>query len=143
MTAHRAVAKDPESMPDSQRSYGCRDQQDDDAKRNEDLDHRQDLCPACEQRRVGRPECGTLRKCDEQIIHKVWMPACTRKFWSLVVRNLHLWKEETLAAESPLFLSQGWAAAVQPPVPQREHDHICQPKQPSGPEQLQWRFTVR
>jgi hypothetical protein len=27
-----------------------------------------------------------------------------------------------------LFLSKGWAAAVQAPVPQREHDHIRQPK---------------
>ena len=126
--AHSAVATDPESIVRSQCSYGRRDQQDDDAKRNENLDHCQNLCPACEQRRVGRPECGTLRERDEQIIDKTRMPACTRKFGSLLVWNLHLWKKETLAAEFPLFLSKGWAAAVQAPVPQREHDHIRQPK---------------
>src|SRR5437762_12124641 len=85
-----------QSIARSQCSYGRRDQQDNDAKRNEDLDHCQNLCPACEQWRVGRSECGTLRERDEQIIDKVWMPACTRKFGSLVVRNLHLWEKETL-----------------------------------------------
>src|SRR6266487_6314782 len=112
----------------SQRSYGRRDQQDNDTKRNQDLDHRQNLCPACEQRRVGGPECGTLRERNEQIIDKARMPACTRKFGSLIVCNLHLWKKETLAAEFPLFLAQGWSAAVQAPVPQSKHDHIRQPK---------------
>ena len=64
-TAHSAVATDAESIVRSQCSYGRRDQQDNDAKRNQDLDHRQNLCPACEQRRVGRPERGTLRERDE------------------------------------------------------------------------------
>src|SRR5205814_6517087 len=104
------------------------DQQYNDAKRDEDLDHHQNLCPPCEQRRVGRPECGTLRERDEQIIDKARVPACTRKFGSLVMRNLHLWKEKTLAAEFPLFVTQGWPAAVQAPIPQREHDHVRQPK---------------
>ena len=74
-------------------------------------------CPACEQRRVGRPECGTLRERNEQIIDKMRMPSCTGKFGSLVVWNLHLWKKETLAAEFSLFAAQGWPAAVQAPVP--------------------------
>src|SRR6476659_4965232 len=127
-TAHSAVTTHPESIARSQCSDGRRDQQYNDAKRNADLDHCQNLCPACEQRRVGWSECGTLRERDEQIIDKAWMPACTGKFGSLVMRNLHLWKEETLAAEFPLFLTQGWAAAVQAPVPEREHDHVRQPK---------------
>ena len=50
------------------------------------------------------------------------------------MRNLHLRKEETLAAEFPLFLAQAWPAAVQAPVPQSEHDHIRQPKQAAGPD---------
>src|ERR1700704_684367 len=109
--AHSVVATGVQSIARSQRSYGRRDQQDDDAKRNQDLDHRQNLCPACEQRRVGRPECRTLRERDEQIIDKARMPACTGKIGSLLVWNLHLWKKETLAAEFPLFLTHGWSPA--------------------------------
>src|SRR5262249_12983441 len=111
-----------------QRSNGRRDEQDDDAKRNEYLDHCQNLCPACEQRRISWTERGALRERDEQIIDKARVPACTCKFGPLVVRNLHLWKKETLATEFPLFLAQGWPAAIQAPVPQSEHDHIRQPK---------------
>src|SRR5262245_27683685 len=110
------------------RCGGRRNEQHDDAERNEDLDHCQNLCPACEERRISRTECGTLRERDEQIIDKARMPACTRKLRSLVMCNLHLWKKETLAAEFSLFLAQGWPAAIQTPVPQSEHDHIRQPK---------------
>src|SRR5689334_19410215 len=97
-------------MPRSQCSDGRRDQQDDDAKGNGDLNHCQKLCPACEQRRIGRTECGTLCECDEEIIDEARVPACTREFGSLVVRDLHLRKKETLAAEFPLFLPESWAA---------------------------------
>lgn len=115
---------DPEPITGSQCSYRCRDQQDDNAKRNEDLYHRQDLCPSCQQRRVRRPECGTLRKRNEQIIDKVWMPPGARKLGSFVVCNLHLWEKETLAAKFLLFVAQGWPTAIQTPVPEREHDDI-------------------
>ena len=47
-TANSAVATDPEPIACSQCSDGRRDQQDHDAKRNEDLDHGQDLCPSRE-----------------------------------------------------------------------------------------------
>lgn len=120
-----------------QSSNGCRDQQDDNAKRDGDLDHCQNLRPAREQRRVGRTECRALCERDEQIIDKARVPARTRKFGSLVVRDLHLWEKETFAAEPALLLSQSWPAAVQAPVPQSKHDHVRQPKQAAGTEQLQ------
>ena len=103
------------------------DQQNDDAEPTIRIIART-FARAREQRRVGRPECRTLCERHEEIIDKARMPAHTRKFGPFVVRNLHLWKKETLAAESFFFLAQGWPAAVQPPVPKCKHDHIRQPK---------------
>ena len=76
-------------MP-TMRAHGAGDQEDWGLGEDENLDHWQNLRPAREQRRVGRPECRTLRERDKQIIDKPGMLACTRNFGAFVVRNLHL-----------------------------------------------------
>src|SRR5882724_1011288 len=48
-----------------QNAHGTRDQQNDNTERKTNLNHRQNLCPACQEWRVGRTEYGTLRKGDE------------------------------------------------------------------------------
>src|SRR6266511_6099925 len=75
-----------------------------------------------------RAECGTLREGDEQIIDEARSPARTLKLGAFVMRNLHLRKKKTCAAEFVLLVAQGWSAAVQPPIPEREDDHIRQPE---------------
>src|SRR5205809_714095 len=103
-------------------------QQNDDTERNKNLDHREDLCPARKQRRVCRTECRTLREGDEQIIDKARLPAGACKLGAFVMRDLHLRKKEACTAEFVLLVAQGRSAAVQPPIPEREDDHICQPE---------------
>src|SRR5256885_6427812 len=106
------------------RAHCSGNQQNENAKRNKNLDHRQHLRPARQQWRVGWPESGALRKSDEEVVDKSWPPACTRKLASFVVRNLHLRKQKAGAAEFLLFMPKSGSAAIQPPVPKREHDDV-------------------
>ena len=55
-------------------------------------------------------------KCGRQRVHP--------KLAAFFVRNLHLRKQETVAAKFVVLLAFGWSAAVDSPIPEREDDHI-------------------
>ena len=58
------------------------------------------------------------------------------------MRDLHLWKNKARAAEFVLFVTQGRSAAVQPPIPEREDNHIRQPEQSARAQQLERRLLM-
>src|SRR5438046_691892 len=87
-------------LADQLQDANCaRDQQHDDTERDKDLNHRENLRPARQQRRVGRAKCRTLREGDEQIIDEPRPPAHTCKLATLVMRDLHLREEKAGASE--------------------------------------------
>src|SRR5947207_2519466 len=108
---------------------GARDKENDDTQRNKNLDHGQDFRPACQQRRIGRAEGGTLSERNKQIIDKARAPVRTGKLGPFVVRDLHLRKKETFAAKFLLVVTHGWSTAIQTPVPEGEDDHVREPEQ--------------
>ena len=55
-------------------------------------------------------------KCGRQRVHP--------KSSAFILRNLHLRKKETVAAKFVVFLTFGWTAAVDSPIPEREDDHV-------------------
>src|SRR5262249_35935146 len=116
-TAHSTVATG-RGIAVLQNAHCARDQQNYNHQRDQNLNHREYFSPARQERRVGRSEGGTLGEGNEQIIDEPWSPVCARKFGALVVRNLHLRKKETRAAESLLFPPQCRPAAIESPVPE-------------------------
>src|SRR5205085_2794193 len=98
----------------------------------ENLDHGEHFGPAGEERRIGRPEGRALSESDEQVIDEAGTPTRALELGPLIVWDLHLWEKKAGAAEFFSLVSQGGTAAIQPPIPEREHDHIGEPEQPAG-----------
>ena len=51
-------------------------------------------------------------------------PTSASKLSPLVVRDLHLREKKTGAAEFVFFVALGRAAAIEPPIPEREDDDV-------------------
>src|SRR5205823_9073723 len=70
-------------------------------------------------------------------------PTCTSELHALVVRDLHLRKKKTSAAEFLFFVARRRTTAIEPPIPQREDEHISQPEQSARAQEFERRFFVR
>src|SRR6476646_4023183 len=95
-----------------QHAHCARNEQDHDAERDGNLDHRENFCPTREQWRVRRTERRTLGERDEEIIREAWPPSGAGELGALIVRDLHLREQKTGAAKFFLFVTHGRAAAV-------------------------------
>ena len=56
--------------------------------------------------------------------------------------DLHLREDEAAAAEFAHLLAKPWPAAVQPPVPEREDEHVGNPELGAGRQELNRCFLV-
>src|SRR6266404_9519858 len=102
----------------------ARDEKDDDSQGDADLDHGQNLGPSGQQRRISRTKGRALRKRNKKVIDKMRPPSAAFESTALGFLDLHLWKDETAAAEFAPLLAKRWPAAVQPPVPNREDEDV-------------------
>src|SRR5438093_528152 len=74
---------------------------------------------------IHQAKCGCdLGRSEQKIIDKVRSPTRALKLATLIMRDLHLRKEKTCAAEFLLVVAQGRPTAVQSPIPECEHHHI-------------------
>src|SRR5947208_4378300 len=87
----------------------------DDAKRNQNLNHSEDFGPAREQRRIGRAEGRALGEGDKEVIDKTRPKTDAGKLLALVVWDLHLREKKAGAAEFLFFVALGCSAAIEPP----------------------------
>jgi len=126
-----------------QHAHCARDEKNHDTQRDRNLDHGQNFGPAREQRRVSRAEGGALGKGDKEIIDEARSPASTGELGTFVMGDLHLRKKKTGTAELLFLVTPGRAASIQPPIPEREDNHIGQPEQSARTQKFQRRFLVR
>src|SRR5207237_5089856 len=92
---------------------------------------------------IRRTEGRALRERDKKIIDEVWTPASACKLAAFVFWNLHLWEKKTVTPKFVVFMTFGWPAAIDPPIPQRKDNDVGQPQQCGGKQKLKRRFPVR
>src|SRR5262249_45175996 len=115
----------------------------DNAERYKDLYHGEHFRPPGQQRGIRWSERGTLRKCDEGIVDKTWLPVFHAESSPLEFFNLHLREYETVASEFMAPFTDGRSPAIEPPVPQCKNENVRDPKLHARQQQTQRRFCVR
>ncbi len=102
----------------------ARNEENHDAEGDENLDHREDFCPACQKRCVSGTESGALRERNKEIIDKKRPPSFAFESPALAFLDLHLREEKTSTAKLMPLAAHGRPAAVKPPIPKREDEDI-------------------
>src|SRR5205823_4396834 len=127
----------------SKHTNRARDEEHDDAERNEYLQHGETFCPSGEKRRVGGTESRTVGERHEKIIDETRPPSFARKPSALAFLDLHLWKKKATTAKLTALLAERGPAAIEPPIPKREDKNIRDPKLGARQQQRKRCFLVR
>ena len=123
--------------------YGARRQKRHSRKRDERLDHHQNLGPSRQNRRVSWRECGAGVESEKQIVHKIRAPVLlTHRQLGLLIEG-HLRKQERAIGMHSTQLASARATCIHPPVPRREDEDVRDPQGCSRAQQVLRGFSMR